>query len=79
MIRNSLIALKNHPFFDGIDWRKVNDRGYEPPFEPVETKINWANGKHITEVLDIDNDDEIDATLIDRFRSEFKHGTLEGN
>ena len=26
--------IKSHPFFDGIDWKKLLQRGYEPAFKP---------------------------------------------
>ena len=26
--------VTRHPFFDGIDWDKLYNRGYQPPFNP---------------------------------------------
>ena len=30
--------IKNHPFFDGIDWEKAKNRELEPPFVPKKEK-----------------------------------------
>ena len=31
---NDAEEIKNHPFFNDIDWAYVKDRAYEPPFKP---------------------------------------------
>merc|ERR1711916_348448 len=28
-------AIRDHPWFTGIDWDRVATRGYEPPFKPT--------------------------------------------
>lgn len=34
-----LPELKQHPYFEGIDWEKVANRESDPPFEPVEFEV----------------------------------------
>lgn len=37
-------AIINHPFFDGIDWEKLNRRDLEPPFKP--RIVSASEGRH---------------------------------
>ncbi|OUM51964.1 hypothetical protein BVG19_g1110 [[Candida] boidinii] len=31
---NGVSEIKNHPFFDDVDWNKLNSKGYIPPYKP---------------------------------------------
>lgn len=58
---NSRIGVKNkkeikeHPFFDGIDWDKILKKEYEPPFIekdeevleeiPIPRKVKFLSGR----------------------------------
>lgn len=33
---NNRDELKNHPFFKEIDWEKLYNRDYDPPFDEME-------------------------------------------
>ncbi len=35
-LRNGIDDIKNHPFFNGIDWNKLEKKEIEPPFKVVE-------------------------------------------
>jgi len=36
--------ITSHPFFDGIDWEKLYNRGYTPPFNPnVNGQLDLSN------------------------------------
>jgi len=39
-------VIKNHPFFEGLDWEKVERKEIEPPFKPQ------VYGKEDTEQID---------------------------
>ncbi len=39
-------AIMDHPFFEGIDWERVKNRGYPPPIEPKVK--NGGDTKHIS-------------------------------
>lgn len=62
--------MKNHPYFDGIDWDMVIRGVSDPPFEPAELESN--------EKLDYDNfkndfiglNDELDAITVEQLRGE---------
>lgn len=63
--------MKNHPFFDGIDWKKVADRKMEPPFQPHPIKINENFSYDLTPLLNIPIDDEFRATVGEQFHCKF--------
>ena len=33
-------SIKEHPFFEGLDWSRVLKKGYQPPIKPSVTKAN---------------------------------------
>lgn len=41
---NDAQAIKNHPFFKDIDWNKLLNKSYLPPFKPnVENLLDTSN------------------------------------
>lgn len=38
--KNGVRNIKNHPFFDGVDWHKMEERLIPPPFVPVAKPLN---------------------------------------
>jgi len=47
--------VKNHPFFNGIDWEKMERREYDPPIKP---NLNQANCTADADLMDQLVDDE---------------------
>lgn len=67
--------LKDHPFFEGIDWAKVANRQCNAPYEPNEIEINQLAPLNLTELFksDVDDDDdmeELEPTQAKQFKSE---------
>ncbi|XP_063972850.1 G protein-coupled receptor kinase 1 [Diachasmimorpha longicaudata] len=50
--------VKEHPFFEGIDWQQVYRLKYEPPFIPPRGEVNAADA------FDIGSFDEEDTKMI---------------
>lgn len=65
--------LKNHPFFNGIDWAKVAERTCDPPFAPNEMQID-EEASLDWDLLQLDVDNELEAAVADRLE-----GNLYGN
>ena len=42
-------SIKNHPFFEGLDWDRVLRRDYEPPIKPKVK--NRGDTKHISQMF----------------------------
>lgn len=61
------VELKNHAFFNGIDWQLVADRRGAPAFELKELQINFENELNLTESHDIFFNDHNEASLNKRF------------
>ena len=40
-IQNGVEAIKQHPFFEGIDWAVVAQRGLTPPIKPSPTAYKF--------------------------------------
>jgi serum/glucocorticoid-regulated kinase 2 len=41
---NGVHEIKNHPFFKDIDWVKLNNKGYIPPYKPqVKNNMDISN------------------------------------
>lgn len=57
--------IKNHPFFKNIDWKKLLDKGYQPPFKPT------VNGFLDTSNFDQDfTNERPQDSVVDDFLSE---------
>lgn len=63
--------MKNHPFFGGIDWEQVAKGEFIPSYEPNELQIDYENPKELAKLFHISADDNLDADLVERFRSKF--------
>lgn len=35
--------IKEHPWFEGVDWEKVEAKQYKPPFVPKVAGDDWVN------------------------------------
>lgn len=56
-------GLKNHPYFNGIDWDEEME-GTDPVFEPTEIEINEDNTIDITKELKLNY--SLDESIIER-------------
>lgn len=65
------LEVKNHAFFNGIDWEKVAERENDPPYAPTDLHVTQHTTLDLMAELNIDLDDEIDEYLIQRFSSMF--------
>lgn len=71
--------MKNHPYFDGIDWDKVAEGKTQRPYEAHPIAINYDKTLDLAEELDGDRDeeldanDELDASVLMRLQSKFHH------
>lgn len=64
--------MKQHPWFDGIDWQKVADRTCDPPFKPVaESKVNFEKPLDLVVHLEIDCNEDLDEGLVNKFCSKW--------
>lgn len=45
---NGASEIKNHPFFDELDWNKVAWREYEPAFKPPELTMSFSDRRRLT-------------------------------
>lgn len=69
------LELKNHSFFDGIDWASVAQSKSIPTYQPNVLEIDYDNPIDLALALEISDDDDIDADLVERFQSKMKHHT----
>lgn len=59
-----------HPYFNGVDWKLVAEGKFHLPYEPYDLQIDWQNPIEFVAFFEIGiDDDELDANLIERFRS----------
>lgn len=66
------VDLKNHPFFDGINWKMVAENAFDPPYESIEIQTNLDKPIDLAALLGDGINDELDDTLHNRFRSKFR-------
>lgn len=59
--------LKNHAYFDGIDWQKVTERKNDAPFEPTDLKINVKKPLDPVTLFGIDFDDQPIEAFVNKF------------
>lgn len=54
---NGSSEIKSHPFFKAIDWRRLNAKGYQPPFKPyVRDGFDTSNfDQEFTNELPVDS------------------------
>lgn len=62
-----VLELKQHPYFDGINWADVAERRCRPPCEPTEFSLE-ADDKLDIEQLKIGIAQKIDAHVAERLR-----------
>lgn len=62
------VEIKNHPYFEGIDWESVAERKSKPLFDPIEIQINENDLVDLTTKLNIDVNEEIDGFILERLR-----------
>lgn len=73
-----LKELKSLPYFNGIDWEKVVNGLYDPPFAPfapfeaTEFQVNIQTKLDHEALFANDADDQLDADVVDRFRGKLK-------
>lgn len=68
----SFKELKNHHYFDGIEWENVANRECEPPFAPPAIQLNEENQRDLDEVLGYGVDHELSEAVVEKFRGKFK-------
>lgn len=64
--------LKNHPYFEGVDWEKVAEKKSTPPFEPKKnygSQLNMDNPQELSVVFAEFINDEVDPAVAARFPS----------
>lgn len=70
------LELKNHPFFDGIDWQKVAERQNDPPFEATELEIKAETPLDPVSLFGIGFDDEPKKFFVKKFQGKFPRSFL---
>lgn len=63
------LDLKNHPYFDGIDWEKVAARESEPPYEPSEFHYNLGDPVDLETELKMQTSQELEPSVAEKFKS----------
>lgn len=77
------LELKEHVYFNGIDWDEVAKRNFKPPFEPLEVnegscdlspveEMGWTN---LLKALDTEG--PLDPVLAERFSSKFDSNQIK--
>lgn len=68
--KNVLLAdVKNHPYFHGVDWEKVDARESEPPFEAKEIQSELGDPFDVRAHLKIFKADELEPSVAEKFQS----------
>lgn len=67
----SFAEVKNHPYFNGIDWNKVADGTIQRPYEAHSIEIDYDKPLDLVKELEMDANDTLDASVLKRLRSEF--------
>ncbi|QRG38271.1 hypothetical protein FDK38_002673 [Candidozyma auris] len=71
--------IKNHPFFQDIDWNKLLDKAYLPPFKPqVESLLDTSNFDH-TFTNERPQDSVVDDFLSESVQKQFGGWTYNGD
>lgn len=63
--------LKNHPYFNGVDWKMVAKRRSDPPYKPAKRRINLESPFDYLASLKIGTDDMLNGSIIELLRSKF--------
>lgn len=63
--------MKNHPFFEGIDWQMVKGENNEPPFAPIEANIDLGDPLDANTLFESDISEETEAELAEEFRGNY--------
>lgn len=62
--------MKNHRYFDGIEWERVANRECEPPFDPPTIQSYEENPRDINEALGYGLDQELDEARVEKLHGE---------
>lgn len=65
------VELKNHQYFEGVDWEKVNEKRLASPFGPINTQIRMGHILDLRKKLKINENDYIDADTAERLNGKF--------
>lgn len=67
------LDLKDHPYFNGIDWEMVAARQSEPPYEPNEFHFELGDSVDLEAELEIQPTEELEPSVAEKFKSMFKN------
>lgn len=70
--------VKNHPYFNGIDWDKVAEGKGQRPYEAHPIEVDYNKTMDLSEELEMDANDELDASVLERLRSKFQNEFDDG-
>lgn len=66
-----VVDLKNHPYFDGVDWQQVAERKSDPPFEPNDIQEDQGSEQDVVKLFEL-GVVTLGATVVEQFRRELR-------